>query len=128
MGILLNSSRISLTADKPQASQSVSTSGHPSLSSLIRVIAFKVSSTVVRPISPCISALTFFIHSSSAPTKRIWVIPLSFKNCQSACSCGIRSSRLTTNIVPLSTSLDTSMVPPINSTILLVIAMPSPVP
>ena len=40
----------------------------------------------------------------------------------------MRSSSSTRNREPLSTWLDTSMVPPISSTMLLVMAMPRPVP
>ena len=40
----------------------------------------------------------------------------------------MRSSRSTRKRLPLSTSLNTSMVPPMSSTMFFVMAMPSPVP
>ena len=55
-------------------------------------------------------------------------MPRCSQNCRSAPSSGTRSSSSTWKRVPRFTSLDTSMVPPMSSTMLLVIAMPSPVP
>ena len=81
--------------------------------------ATSISSISVRMFSPLDTSLS---------TTSIPEIPLSFQNCLSACLSGIRNSSSTWKRLPLSTSLETSIVPPISSTIFFVIAMPSPVP
>ncbi len=81
-------------------------------------------------ISSKISAL---ISLSSAarkcsPSKLLLSISVSSSLLDSTRSSDIRNSRSTRNRVPLFTSLETLIVPPISSTIFLVIAIPSPVP
>ena len=55
-------------------------------------------------------------------------IPLFSQNSLSVCPSGMRNSNSTRKRLPLFTSLDTWMVPPISSTIFFVIAIPRPVP
>lgn len=56
------------------------------------------------------------------------LMPARSQKYPAACSSGMRSSRSTRNNDPFPTSLSTSMVPPMRSTRLLVMDMPSPVP
>ena len=113
-------------------SQSIKTTWYPSPSFCLVWIWSMASFTLnalstQTPISP-ISVCIFSQNSGSLSTARIREIPLFSQNFLSACPSGIRNSKSTLKIVPLFTSLETSMVPPISSTIFFVIAIPKPVP
>ena len=75
-----------------------------------------------------ISILMLLQISVLPATANIREIPISIQNCLLAWSSGIRNSSSTLKRLPLLTSLKTSIVPPISSTMLFVIAMPRPVP
>ena len=66
--------------------------------------------------------------SGSPPTAGIQEMRCSFQKARSICSSRTRSSSSTRKREPRFTSLNTSMVPPISSTMLFVMAMPRPVP
>ena len=119
------------TASISGKSQSKRTSWYPSAPMSEDCSSLKASPVLcTRSTATSISSISACTLSPLCPPPNasILEIPLSFQNCRSACPSGIRNSKSTRKILPLSTSLETSMVPPISSTMFFVIAIPSPVP